>query len=250
MEERLQKTIAKAGLASRRGAEELIRKGLVMVNGMAVTELGTKVDPDRDHIIVRGKPITHMEPKVYVMLNKPGGYITTLKDTHERPIVTDLIKGLKQRVYPVGRLDYDTEGLLLLSNDGELTQRLLHPGNRVLKTYLLSIDGTLLSREIKKLRSGVQLSDGITAPAQLDLIKTKRGKSLWKIGIYEGRKRQIKRMFEYFGHTIYGLKRIGFGPLELGELPTGKYRFLTPQEIKTLRQGISSRSEVGGDLTF
>ncbi|MDY7033559.1 MAG: pseudouridine synthase [Thermodesulfobacteriota bacterium] len=236
MRERLQKTIARAGLASRREAESFIRDGMVTVNGVVITELGTQVDPHKDRINVRGKPITHIESRVYIMLNKPRGYITTLKDPYGRPIVTDLIKGVKQRIFPVGRLDYNTEGLLLLTNDGELTQRLLHPSNKVLKTYIFTIDGTLSSGEVKQLQSGVELSDGVTSPAQLNFIQKKRGKSLWKIGIYEGRKRQIRRMFEKIERPICRLKRIGFGPLELGELKTGRYRFLTTQEVRVLRR--------------
>lgn len=235
MKERLQKIIAKAGLASRRQAENLIRDGIVRVNGIVTTELGIKVDPTEDSIEVNGKPITNLEPKVYIMLNKPKGYVTTLKDPQKRPIVTDLIKGIKSRVFPVGRLDYDTEGLLLFTNDGDLTQRLLHPRNKVLKTYLVETDGILTSREINKLESGIELDDGFTAPAKLKFIKKVKGKSWWDISICEGRKRQVKRMFEGIGHSTYELRRIRFGTLELGELAPGKYRFLTDQELRKLK---------------
>ena len=233
--ERLQKVLAKAGMASRRKAEKFIEDGIITVNGVVVTELGTKVNPDKDSIKVNGKLITHIEPKVYIMLNKPKGYITTLNDPQKRPIVTDLIKDIKQRVFPVGRLDYDTEGILLLSNDGDLAHKLLHPSSKVLKTYLLETCGMLSPSEIRKLKSGIELSDGLTAPAQLNLIKRTKGKSRWEISIYEGRKRQVKRMFEGIGHSIYGLKRVRFGPLGLGGLKPGKYRFLTDREIRGLK---------------
>lgn len=234
MKERLQKIIAKAGLASRRQAENLIRDGMVRVNGIVVTELGSKADPAEDSIEVNGKPITNLEPKVYVVLNKPKGYVTTLKDPQKRPIVTDLLKDIKSRVFPVGRLDYNTEGLLLFTNDGDVTQRLIHPRNKVLKTYLVEMHGMLTSSEINKLESGIELDDGFTAPAKLKFIKKIKDKSWWEISIHEGKKRQIKRMFEGIGHSIYQLRRIRFGPLELGELTPGKYRFLTDQEIREL----------------
>jgi pseudouridine synthase len=234
MKERLQKIIAKAGLASRRQGENLIRDGMVTVNGIVTTELGIKVDPAEDSIEVNGRPINNLESKIYIMLNKPKGYVTTLKDPQKRPIVSNLIKDIKSRVFPVGRLDYDTEGLLLLTNDGDLTQRLLHPKNKVLKTYLLETDGILTSREINKLESGIELSNGFTAPAKLKLVKKVKDKSWWEISIHEGKKRQIKRMFESIGHSIYELHRIKFGPLELGKLQPGKYRFLTDQELREL----------------
>jgi len=234
MKERLQKIIAKAGIASRRQAENLIRDGMVRVNGIVVTELGSKADSAEDSIEVNGKPITNLEPKVYIVLNKPKGYVTTLKDPQKRPIVTDLLKDIKSRVFPVGRLDYNTEGLLLFTNDGDVTQRLIHPRNKVLKTYLVEMHGMLTSGEINKLESGIELYDGFTAPAKLKFIKKIKDKSWWEISIHEGKKRQIKRMFEDIGHSIYQLRRIRFGPLELGELTPGKYRFLTDQEIREL----------------
>ncbi|MFH2011914.1 MAG: pseudouridine synthase [Pseudomonadota bacterium] len=234
MKERLQKIIAKAGLASRRQAENLIREGKVRINGIVITELGIKVDPVKDGIEVNGKAIGNPEPKVYIMLNKPKGYVTTLKDPQKRPIVSDLLKDIKLRVFPVGRLDYDTEGLLLFTNDGDLTQSLIHPSNKVLKTYLVKINGMLTSREINKLESGVELIDGVTAPAKLRLVKKIKNKSLWEITIHEGKKRQIKRMFESMGYSIYELRRIRFGPLELGELQVGEYRFLSNRELKEL----------------
>ena len=151
MKERLQKIIAKAGIASRRHAEKIIKEGMVKVNSIVINELGTKADPFVDHIQVKGQSITHLEPKVYLMLNKPKGYITTLKDTHHRPKVSDLIKDIRQRVYPVGRLDYDTEGLLLFTNDGDLALNLLHPSKRIIKTYLVAIKGKLSPHKTSKL---------------------------------------------------------------------------------------------------
>ena len=234
MEERLQKTIAKAGLASRRAAEKLIDEGMVTVNGAVVTKLGTKVDPDVDRIRVYGKLITKMEAKVYLILNKPGGYVTTMRDPQNRPIVIDLIKDVKERAFPVGRLDYDTEGLLMFTNDGKLCQRLLHPRNKVKKTYLVEIDGVLTSQEINKLELGIELSDGL-ASARLRLAKRRKNRSWWEVSVHEGRNRQVRRMFESIRRPIYGLKRIRFGPLELGRLKSGKYRFLTGQEISELK---------------
>ncbi len=223
-------------MASRREAEILISDGMVRVNDKIVTELGIKADLIEDKIEVKGEPITSLEKNVYIMLNKPKGYITALKDPQRRPIVTDLLSDIKQRVFPIGRLDYDTEGLLLFTNDGDLAHCLLHPGSRIFKTYLGEIDGMLNSGKISRFKSGIELSDGITAPAKLEFIRRKKNRSLWKISIYEGRKRQIKRMFESIGYTIYELKRIGFGPLELGRLATGKYRFLTDRELKDLNK--------------
>lgn len=225
-------------MASRREAENLIRDGMVKVNSKTVTELGIKADPIEDKIEVKGDSITNLETNVYIMLNKPKGFITALKDPQRRPIVTDLLTDIKQRVFPIGRLDYDTEGLLLFTNDGDLAHCLLHPSRRIYKTYLGEIDGMLSPGKIKRFKSGVELSDGVTAPAKLELIKRRKNRSLWKISIYEGRKRQIKRMFEGIGHTVCELKRIGFGPLELGQLATGKYRFLTDRELKDLKRNL------------
>lgn len=236
MQERLQKIIAKAGIASRRSAEELITNHKVTVNGKVITELGVKVDPTQQRIEVNGKLVNKQEPKVYIILNKPRGYISTLKDPQKRPIVIDLIKDIKQRVFPVGRLDYHTEGLLLLTNDGDLTQKLLHPRNRVVKTYLVGINGTLTRSDVTKLESGIKLDDGLTAPAKVKFVRGKRDKSWWEITIHEGRKRQVRRMFQNLDRSIHELKRIRFGPLELGKLVPGEYRLLTEREIRGLKR--------------
>ena len=217
----------------------LIVAGMVTVNGKVVRKLGIKVDPDQDRIQVNGKIVKNRQPKVYVILNKPKGYISTLKDPQKRPIVIDLIKDRRRRIFPVGRLDRDTEGLLLLTNDGDLTQRLLHPSKKVLKTYLFGINGTLNPHEISELESGVELDDGLTAPARLRLIKRSKKRSWWEISIYEGRKRQVRRMLQSVGHPIFELKRIRFGSLELGTLTCGKYRFLSDREVRHLKQTVS-----------
>ena len=233
--ERLQKIIAQAGIASRRKAEELIIDGKVKVNGKVVTELGTKADPLKDEIEVNGKLIKQ-EKLVYILLNKPKGYIATADDPQNRPIVFDLIKGIPQRLHSVGRLDYDTAGLLLLTNDGDLTYKLTHPKFRKEKIYLVRVKGRITQKVIKNLERGVELEDGMTAPAKVDLVKLKRDFSLLKLTIREGRNRQIRRMMEAVEFPVIYLKRIQMGPLTLGKLKTGQYRHLTQKEINLLKK--------------
>lgn len=233
--ERLQKVIAQAGIASRRKAEELIANGKVKVNGKVVTELGTKVDPLKDNIEVNGKQIKQ-EKLVYILLNKPKGYITTADDPQNRPIVFDLIRDIPQRLHSVGRLDFDTAGLLLLTNDGDLTYKLTHPKFEKEKIYLVRVKGRITQKVIKNLERGVELEDGKTAPAKVKLVKLKRDFSLLKLTIHEGRNRQIRRMMETVGFPVIYLKRIQLGPLTLGNLKTGQYRNLTQKEIKFLKK--------------
>ena len=237
MEVRLQKVMADAGVASRRAAEEMIRAGRVTVNGRVIREMGQKVDPEQDHIKVDGRHLKPAAPKAYVMLNKPKDVLTTLEDPEreDRITVRQFLSGVKQRVFPVGRLDYDTEGLLLLTNDGELAQRLLHPRYHVPKVYLTKIKGTLEAEAERTLKAGVRLEDGATAPAHVKKLRKMEENSWIELTIYEGRTHQVKRMLEAVGHPVLKLKRIRFGPLTLGRLPPGRYRFLTDPEIHRLK---------------
>jgi pseudouridine synthase len=235
MEERLQKIIARAGITSRRKAEEFILEGRVKVNGRVVTELGSKADPERDHVKVDGKLIHFKQPRAYLILNKPKGYVTTLSDPEGRPTVLDLLKGVRQRVFPVGRLDYDTEGLLLLTNDGDLAHALMHPSYEVPKTYLAKVKGVLTDDKIKKLEKGVPLPDGKTAPCSIKKVRKTQENSWLEVTLHEGKKRQVRRMLERVGHPVLKLKRIRYAFLELAGLLPGQYRHLSPQEVKRLK---------------
>lgn len=230
---RLAKYLADSGLASRRKAEQLISEGRVKVNGEVIKELGTKIDPDTDVIEVDGQRV-NSESKVYILLNKPSGYISSVHDPQGRPVVTDLIKNIKQRVYPVGRLDYDTEGLLILTNDGNFTNLMIHPRYEIEKTYEALVKGAVKERELKKLREGVLLEDGITAPAKVKILKKEADTTLLSIKIHEGRKRQVKRMCKAVNHPVIHLKRTGFAFLNIKGLKLGDYRFLTPNEVQRL----------------
>ncbi len=236
MEERLQKIISAAGTASRRAAEELIVEGRVRVNGKVVTELGTKADPNKDHIKVDGKLINPKQPQTYIMLNKPPGYVTTMSDPEGRPTVHDLLKGIKVRVYPVGRLDYNTEGMLLLTNDGDFAHLITHPSHELPKTYLAKIKGVLDDKIVHELENGVFLEDGKTAPAKVKRVRKEEANSWVEITIREGRKRQVRRMFDRVGRSVIRLKRIRTGNLSLGDLPAGQYRHLTPVEVRVLKE--------------
>ena len=232
MLERLQKVLAKAGVASRRGAEELIRQGKVRVDGKVVTEMGTKVDPETQVIKCNGVTLASQEKKVYILLHKPSGYLSTVDDPQGRPIVTDLLKNIKERVYPVGRLDLDTEGALLLTNDGELAQKILHPSHEVNKTYVAKVKGVPGRKKLDALSKGIVLEGRKTWPASIKVLSKKAQSAIIRIIIHEGRKRQVRKMFEAIGHPVLELKRTAYGQLELGELGPGKYRFLTPADIK------------------
>ncbi|WFB60848.1 pseudouridine synthase [Paenibacillus sp. BR1-192] len=244
--ERLQKIMAQAGVASRRKCEELILEGKVQVNGETVTELGTKADPAQDIITVSGKPIKN-EKKVYVMLNKPKGVITSASDPEGRKIVSDYLKGIKERVYPIGRLDYDTEGLLLLTNDGEFANLLSHPKYHVPKTYLATVKGVPHGTELDKLRQGIMLEDGMTSPAEVEYkdVDPDNKQSVISITIHEGRNRQVRRMFEAISHPVLRLKRISYGDLLLQNLKRGLYRHLTADEINQLLQ-MAKTAKPGG----
>ncbi|MGO0122731.1 pseudouridine synthase [Desulfothermobacter acidiphilus] len=236
-EQRLQKVLARAGVASRRRAEELIRSGRVKINGQVVQRLGTKVDPERDTIEVDGKELALIpERKIYLAFYKPQGVVTTLHDPQGRPQVTDYLQGISERVFPVGRLDYDSEGLLLLTNDGELAHRLLHPRFHVPKTYLVWVRGKVGREQLRRLREGMELEDGPTLPADVVIKRSARGETLLQLTIREGRKRQIRRMLRALGYEVKRLKRVAIGPVWLGPLRPGNWRPLTPREVEKLRQ--------------
>jgi len=236
--ERLQKIIAAAGVASRRKAEELITSGRVAVNGQTVTELGTKADPEQDHIRVDGKLLQGPQQHVYILLNKPKGFVTTVSDPEKRPTVMSLLRGVKARVYPVGRLDYASEGLLLLTNDGDLALKLMKAASHVPKTYMVKVSGRPTEEELNKLRAGVSIpTDDArrrvkTAPAKISVIRDANN-PWYEVTLIEGRNRQIRRMFEQVGHHVEKIKRVRYGPLELDVHP-GKYRMLKPQEVAKL----------------
>lgn len=241
--ERLQKIIASAGIASRRKAEELITSGHVQVNGQTITELGSKADPDTDHVRVNGKLLQGEQRHVYLLLNKPKGYVTTMSDPQKRPTVMDLIRGVKGRVYPVGRLDYASEGLLLLTNDGDLAHRLMKAASHVPKTYLVKVAGAPKEESIAKLRAGVSIAtdDGNrvkTNPAAVRIVK-EAANPWYEITLIEGRNRQIRRMFEAVGHHVEKIKRVRYGPLILDVVP-GEFRPLAPKEVERLKSACGS----------
>lgn len=241
--ERLQKIIAAAGIASRRKAEELITSGRVQVNGTVVTELGSKADPEVDHVRVNGKLLQGEQRHTYLLLNKPKGYVTTVSDPEKRPTVMDLIHGVKGRVYPVGRLDYASEGLLLMTNDGDLAHRLMKAASHFAKTYLVKVAGTPTEDAIAKLRAGVSIAtdDGKrvkTGPAAVRVIK-EAANPWYEITLIEGRNRQIRRMFEAVGHHVEKIKRVKYGPLTL-DVPPGEFRSLTLKEIERLKSATRS----------
>jgi len=244
MLERLQKIISAAGITSRRAAEELIAEGRVKVNGKLVTELGTKADASKDHIKVDGKLINPRQPLTYIMLNKPAGFVTTMSDPERRPTVQDLLQGVKVRVYPVGRLDYNTEGLLLMTNDGDFAHLITHPKHEFPKTYLAKVKGVVDEKALNELEQGVYLDDGKTAPAKIKKIRKEEANSWLEITIHEGRKRQVRRMFDRVGHSVIKLKRVRTGTLTLGDLQEGSYRHLTTDEVSALKD-LSGKADAG-----
>ncbi|ADG82476.1 pseudouridine synthase [Thermincola potens] len=232
--QRLQKFMAHAGVASRRKCEELIAAGKVKVNGKVVTEMGYTVDPSVDRVEVAGLGIIVHEKKEYILLYKPAGVLSSASDDRGRKTVVDLIKNAKTRLYPVGRLDYDTEGLILLTNDGRLTNLLIHPRYKVDKTYRAVVQGIPGEDKLAALRNGIMLEDGPTYPARVKMLKQINGNGLVEITIHEGRNRQVRRMFDAIGHPVLKLKRTRFGFLELGNLQPGQYRALSAAEVAKL----------------
>ena len=234
MEERLQKLLSAAGICSRRAAETYITAGRVTVHGFPA-ELGQRADPDRDDIRVDGKLLTDRETPVYLLLNKPRGYVTTLSDEKGRKTVADLVSDCGVRVYPVGRLDLDSEGLLLMTNDGALTQRLLHPSGEVNKTYLVSVYGPV-DGAVERLSAVTELDGEPIRPAQVELLRRTGRTAELSVTIHEGKNRQIRRMCQACGLTVKRLRRVREHTLELGDLPAGKWRYLTAEEIAGLRE--------------
>lgn len=235
--ERLQKLLAAAAVASRRKAEELLRQGRVTVDGR-VAALGESADPEKNTILLDGRPL-QFESKVYILLNKPRGPVTSLSDPQGRPVVMDLVRDVKEHPRPVGRLDADTEGLLLLTNDGELAYRLSHPRWGVEKVYLAEVKQKPNAAALRRLREGVQLEEGVTPPAQLRSLPRNRGPVVLEIVIHTGWRRQVRRMLEAVGCPVMSLRRVRFGPLQLGNLPRGKWRRLSPAEVQALKRAVA-----------
>ncbi|MFA5701216.1 MAG: pseudouridine synthase [Desulfuromonas sp.] len=233
--ERIQKLIARAGLASRREAERWIEQGRVTLNGRRVN-LGDRANPQLDQVEVDGHPLSKEQRKCYLMLNKPLGYVTTAHDPQGRATVFDLVAQIPERLFSIGRLDLNTEGLLLLTNDGVLANSLLHPRFGIPKTYRVKISGTLDQEARQKLEQGVALEDGLTAPAQISRVRESRRNTWFDLTLTEGRNRQVRRMCEAVGCSVSMLKRVRFGTLELQELPVGSFRHLNAAEIESLRR--------------
>ena len=234
--ERIQKILARAGIASRREAEKLILQGRVTVNGRVVQTLGTKADSSTDHIKVNGKRIARPESKVTLVLNKPRNIVSTVEDPQGRPTVIDLCKGVRQRIYPVGRLDFDAEGLLLLTNDGDLANVLTHPRYGVPRTYLAEVMGVPDARDLNRLETGVMLEDGKVRVTSCLLFSETEKHSWVRVVVTEGKNHLVKRLLSAIGHPVLKLKRVGFGPLRLGNLSVGRFRYLTPEEIEKLKK--------------
>ncbi len=235
---RINKFIARSGLASRRKAEEYIKAGRIKINGRIIDDLSYQVDLENDIVEFDGKKISlEDEKKVYILLNKPAGYITTAKEQFDRPSVMDLIPDIKERVYPVGRLDYETSGLLLMTNDGDLTYKLTHPSHEFKKTYIASVKGIPSEVEIKNFKEGLEIEDYTTAKAELKVMKINKEKnySVCMAIIHEGHNRQVRKMFEAIGHPVMNLKRVALGRINVKGIETGKYRKLTEGELKYLK---------------
>lgn len=233
-EMRLQKYLAQAGVASRRKAEEMIRQGRVTVNGLKIVDMGAKVTAD-DIVEVDGKKISLESKKIYIALNKPVGYITTVSDQFSRKTVLELVKEIKERIYPVGRLDYNTSGLLLLTNDGEFSFRLTHPGHEVNKVYIAEVYGLVSDDKAEAFKKGLKTKEFIASPAKLKVLTKGKNTSVIEITIHEGRNRQVRKMCEAIGHPVINLKRIQIGSVKLGALEEGSWRYLTRQEVEMLK---------------
>jgi pseudouridine synthase len=238
MEQRLNRILSLSGVASRRKADEFINNGRVTLNGKWVSELGTKAVWGTDSIKLDGREIPGPSDRIYIMLNKPFGYITSLNDPEGRPVVTNLIKDISRRLYPVGRLDFDSIGLLLMTNDGDFSYRLTHPKFHVSKTYKVTVDGIVNEATLKKLKDGVELKDGFSGRSKASLIKQTGSRSVIRLTISQGRNRLVRRMVETVGCKVIQLMRTGFGGLEIGNLKIGKYRYLTLEEVSELKRSV------------
>lgn len=242
MEQRIQKILSQMGIAARRKAEDIILEGRVTVNGK-IAIIGMKADPSKDYIKVDGQLIAGPRigfRKVYIVFNKPGEVVTTLFDPEGRHTVKDFLKDVKYRVFPVGRLDYNSEGLLLLTNDGDFANAVLHPSKKISKTYLVKIKGLIGGDKIEKLKQGVRLEEGITLPAKVKKIRESENNSWIEMTIYEGRKRQVRRMLEKVGYPVMKLRRTGINGLRLRDLKPGEFRFLTFDELKRIKKEVGS----------
>lgn len=237
MEKRLQKIISEMGVTSRRKAEDLITEGRITVNGRTAA-LGMKADPTKDHIKLDGKLLLQ-QTKVYLLFHKPKHVVTSLNDPEGRKTVKDFLKGIKYRVFPIGRLDYDSEGLLLLTNDGDFAHALLHPSREIYKTYHVKVRGSLELKEIAQLQSGIRLREGVTAPAKVKRLKKTEQNSWLEISIHEGKNRQVRKMLEKVSHPVLKLKRIRINGIELGNLSPGRYRYLTHDEIRKIKREVT-----------
>ena len=232
---RLQKYLALCGVASRRNAEKLISEGQVTVNGAVVTEMGIQVDENADHVCFNGKPVYLEAEKHYIAYNKPIGEVTTVHDPEGRATVMDRFRDYPVRLFPIGRLDYDSEGILLLSNDGDMMNRMLHPSNEIKKSYLTRASNCVSDEDIRQLKKGVMIEGRLTSPAEVRLIRREALYTDLLITIHEGRNRQVRKMIEAVGHQVVHLKRVQFGPVILGDLPAGMWRKLTEDEIRKLK---------------
>ena len=231
---RLNKYIAQAGVASRRKADELVANGNVKINGQTVREMGVDVG-EEDQVEVNGRPIKAAKKFVTIMLNKPKGFITSMADEKGRPMVTDLLSDIEERLFPVGRLDFNTSGLLLMTNDGDLAQRLMHPQHKVYKTYRARVSGYLSNEKVAKLAKGIDIGGFVTSPARVSVIKQGERSAIVEIQIYEGRNRQVRKMFAAVGNKVMELERIAIGDVRLAHLKEGHYRKLTPKEVEYLK---------------
>jgi 23S rRNA pseudouridine2605 synthase len=237
-EERLQKILSQAGVASRRQSEKIIVEGRVTVNGARITELGSKADLDHDHIKVDGKLLRPPKHQIYLAMYKPNNTVTTVSDPEGRTTVMDLLRGVKERVYPVGRLDYHSEGLLLFTNDGDLANSIMSAATHLPKTYVVKVNGTLTSDQEEKFRTGVPLSGRRTLPAGLKLIHAAEN-PWYEVKLVEGRNNQIRTMFKHFGHLVEKLKRVKIGPIEIGPLKPGQFRHLSEEEVDKLKRALA-----------
>jgi pseudouridine synthase len=244
--ERLQKILSQAGVASRRASEQLMRDGRVSVNGVTITELGTKADPAGDDIRVDGRRIRVAASHRYILLNKPRGYVSTRSDPERRPTVIDLLRGVREYVYPVGRLDYDSEGLLILTNDGDLAARLTHPRHGVPRVYEARVAGIPDAHDLDRLRRGVTIDDRRTRPADVSLTPADRarGGAVLLITVREGRNRQVRKMCDAIGHPVDALRRVAIGPIRDTRLKPGQWRDLTPDEVRKLREGTNATTKI------
>ncbi|MBI3945791.1 MAG: rRNA pseudouridine synthase [Armatimonadetes bacterium] len=240
MEERLHKVLAAAGVASRREAERWIAAGRVAVDGRVITEMGVKVDPARQRILVDGWPVALPERMVYVLLNKPKGFVTTRSDPHARHTVMELMDEVAVPVHPVGRLDKDTEGALIFTNDGGFTNLLTHPRHEVEKVYVAHVKGVPGEKALERLRAGIRLEEGVTAPARVKVLHTDGEDAVLEMVLREGRKRQVRRMLEAVGHPVDALRRVAIGPVSTRKLPTGAWRYLSQKEVAALRKAATA----------